>query len=285
MTWTVRIPNWEKFQHYGDKRDPPWIKLYRKLLDKREWRDLSGGAAKLLVDLWLLAADNKGEITLPAIDLAWRVRLGPSRCQADLKELATAGFVELSADCLQPASGALATCSLDVEVRGEKETRGEGEVEVEVARGATPSLSVTVTERRKTPQSVEAIISHLQEVETQTERRLSAEARRDMQSEVAFAYWAKKLGHERTMLDAKRKRILMSRLVENGGDLSELLYVVDGALRDDWTMGRDPKSTKRYDGIETIFRDRAQVEKFAALCPAWKKGEAHAMAKKYAGAA
>lgn len=142
-----------------------------------------------------------------------------------------------------------------------------------VARSATAKLSVPV------------IVEQLQNTALQTRLRESAATKRDVFVGIVFAYWATKLGHEKTLLDAKRKATLRARFVENGDDLSELLYVVDGALRDDWTMGRDPRSTKRYDGIETIYQDRAHVEKFAAMCSAWKKGERHPMAVKYGEAA
>ena len=55
---TIRIRNWERFQHFKD-RDPIWIKLYRELRHKKQWRVLPGDAAKLLVDLWMLASESK----------------------------------------------------------------------------------------------------------------------------------------------------------------------------------------------------------------------------------
>jgi len=142
-----------------------------------------------------------------------------------------------------------------------------------VARSATAKLSVPV------------IVQRLQDVEQTTVRRENADTRRDVFVEIVFAYWAKRLGHEKVLLDRKRQGTLRARLVENGDDVSELLYVVDGALRDDWTMGRDPRSTKKFDGIETIYQDRAHVEKFAGGCAAFKRGEIHPMADKYAAAA
>lgn len=81
-----------------------------------------------------------------------------------------------------------------------------------------------------------------------------------------FAYWRDAMGKsDATMFDHKRERRLVGCLQENGGDVSELLYAVDGALKDDWLMGRDPKSPRRYDGIEHIFRDRAQIERLCEL--------------------
>lgn len=122
MTWTIRVLNWREFQHYKD-RDPPWIKLHqRKLLDKPEWRRLSGAGAKLLVDVWMLAAGSKeGEVTLPLADLGYRLRMPVVRLARGLRELRTVGLVELSKQMLADAA---TTQALDAP-EGEGETEGE----------------------------------------------------------------------------------------------------------------------------------------------------------------
>lgn len=99
--------------------------------------------------------------------------------------------------------------------------------------------------------------------------------------EVIFAYWAARLHHPQALLDKKRERRLLARLRESGGDWGLLCYAVDGALSDDWLMGRDVQSQRRYDGIETIFRDRAQVERLAEMCPHYNRGDPHPLVKKY----
>ena len=38
---TYRIKGWVKFQHFKDRR-PPWIKLYRDILEDPDWHDLDG---------------------------------------------------------------------------------------------------------------------------------------------------------------------------------------------------------------------------------------------------
>ncbi len=64
----LKIKNWEKYQHYSD-RTPPWIKLYRKILDrykedgeKNIIRFLPDSEWRMLVSLWMLAAKHKGLI-------------------------------------------------------------------------------------------------------------------------------------------------------------------------------------------------------------------------------
>lgn len=104
----IRIVNWAKFQHYKN-RNPPWIRLYRSLLDNREWHALSGDASKLLAECWMLAGGYEhGVIPMSAQDLAWRLRRNDAaQVGRLLQELAVHGFVELIGF---PASAALAAC-------------------------------------------------------------------------------------------------------------------------------------------------------------------------------
>lgn len=67
-----RIKNWSRFQHFRDRR-PPWIKLYRDLLDDFEWHQLDPLAAKSLLSFWLIASENEGNLP-PSDDLAFRLR-------------------------------------------------------------------------------------------------------------------------------------------------------------------------------------------------------------------
>jgi hypothetical protein len=71
----LRIKGWETFQHFKDRR-PPWIKLYRDLLDDPEWHCLDAKCAKVLIMLWLVASDDKtGKGLLPDMKrLSFRLR-------------------------------------------------------------------------------------------------------------------------------------------------------------------------------------------------------------------
>lgn len=71
----MKIKNWHKFQHFKDRK-PPWIKLYKDLLDNPDWFSLKDKDARLLVHLWLLASEDKTLTgTLPSIrTIAFRLR-------------------------------------------------------------------------------------------------------------------------------------------------------------------------------------------------------------------
>ena len=53
--------NWEQFQHYK-RRNPPWIKLHRALLDDYNFSSLPENSRLHLILLWLYASQNNGKI-------------------------------------------------------------------------------------------------------------------------------------------------------------------------------------------------------------------------------
>jgi hypothetical protein len=120
----VRIKNWSRFQHFKDRR-PPWIKLYRDLLDDVEWFKLRGDAKGLLINLWLIASENNGDV--PDIEtLSFRLRL-------PAKEIATQ-IITLSHWLEQLDIRAISSRhQLDTpeKRREERETEKEGETEAE----------------------------------------------------------------------------------------------------------------------------------------------------------
>jgi hypothetical protein len=106
----LRIHNWPKFQHYK-KRNPPWVKMHRSLLNDPDWFTLSGDACKLLAGCWLLASETM-DGSLPSIEaIAFRLREPEDRVRTLLNELA--GWIDntetMLAPCLQDASNMLAS--------------------------------------------------------------------------------------------------------------------------------------------------------------------------------
>lgn len=75
---TLRIKNWAQFQHFKDRK-PPWVKLYRDLLDDMEWHELDATSAKALVMLWLIASESDGDLP-EAKKLAFRLRVSEKEC-------------------------------------------------------------------------------------------------------------------------------------------------------------------------------------------------------------
>jgi hypothetical protein len=82
---SVKIKNWARFQHFKDRK-PPWIKLYRDLLDDIIWHELDAEAAKFLVMLWLIASESDG--VLPSFkELAFRLRVSEKTIKSNVSKL------------------------------------------------------------------------------------------------------------------------------------------------------------------------------------------------------
>ena len=84
----MKVKNWSDFQHFKD-RTPPWIKLYRYLLDDPDWHELSGDDAKMLIMIWLIASEDKNmDGNLPPLKtLAFRLRISESKLKQSLNKL------------------------------------------------------------------------------------------------------------------------------------------------------------------------------------------------------
>ncbi len=81
-----RIKEWKRFQHFKDRK-PPWIKLYRDLLDDPEWHELDAVAAKALTMLWLIASESE-DGSLPSLKkLAFRFRMTEEAVSSILSRL------------------------------------------------------------------------------------------------------------------------------------------------------------------------------------------------------
>lgn len=127
----MRIKDWGKFQHFKD-RTPPWIKLYREILNDPDWHELDGESAKVLVMLWLLASEDElHNGALPSVrKLSFRLRMTESKLNQTLNKLSH----WLIRDDIAPIS--------------ERYQDGPSETETETYKAeaeadcATPSLSV-----------------------------------------------------------------------------------------------------------------------------------------------
>lgn len=121
----------------------------------------------------------------------------------------------------------------------------------------------------------------LAQVNAQTATRRELETRRKQLAEVVFAYYSAKLDHPRAIFTPARERLICLRLSDCNDDISALLYAIDGVKADDWVMGRDNRSQKRYDTPEFIFRNWGQVERFAESRPGYNDQKPHPLALKH----
>jgi hypothetical protein len=120
---TLKIKDWEKFQHFKNRR-PPWIKLYRDLLDDKDWHDLSPANAKILIMLWLLASESHNG-TLPSLSkIAFRLRASEKAIESAISELghwliSSCHHVDITTISTQHHDGSPETEYSELETKGE----------------------------------------------------------------------------------------------------------------------------------------------------------------------
>jgi len=131
----MRIKNWSKFQHFKDRK-PPWVKLYRDLLDDIEWHELDSKAAKVLTMLWLIASENDGEIPSTKI-LSFRLRMS----EKDTKDCINKLSHWIEDDCIDLISNVYQDDRLETERETEKEK------EIKKEKATIVACPHTVTEQ------------------------------------------------------------------------------------------------------------------------------------------
>ncbi len=145
----ITIKNWDKFQHYKDRR-PTWIKLLIDIIDEfdedgfaKEFYKLPDTAKLTFVMLLCLRANYNKHIPYP--DNKWlRKRLGIST--VNLQPLITAGFIVIDTGLVQDDTVSvqddteqLQTCTNSLPPERERETETETERE-ERSRFTPPTI-------------------------------------------------------------------------------------------------------------------------------------------------
>jgi hypothetical protein len=83
------VKNWDEFQHYK-KRNPPWIKLYRTIVDDYHFAALKDKTKAHLLMIWLLASSAEGRVPHDAKFIASRINATEP---IELDAIIAAGFL------------------------------------------------------------------------------------------------------------------------------------------------------------------------------------------------
>ena len=150
-----RVRNWKKFQHFADRR-PPWIRLYRRLIEEADWIEMDPVLCKTLIGLWVVASeDSHREGLLPPLrELQYKLHLPVKTLEKHLLALGAWLVVcdDISdTDCAQDGDGLSTSCTqveyktdtacvqnrdnLNPRVRGRR-ARSEAEAEAEAEADA-----------------------------------------------------------------------------------------------------------------------------------------------------
>lgn len=105
----IQIKNWGEHQHYKD-RNPPWIKLHVKILNDMSFMMLAPASKCLLMLLWVLAAENNGEINFSEEELKFRLR-DSKFSRSSLTPLIHSGFISVLASASSELASAPKSCS------------------------------------------------------------------------------------------------------------------------------------------------------------------------------
>ena len=137
----MRIKNWDRFQHFKDRK-PIWIKLYRDLLDDLNWHELDGKSAKALVMIWLIASEDLGKLP-ETKTLAFRLRMS----EKETKEVVTKLSQWLEQDDINTISDGYQD---DMPEKRREETDKEKEKETDTPSGVSQQVWDSFVKQRKT---------------------------------------------------------------------------------------------------------------------------------------
>ena len=111
------------FQHYR-RRNPPWVKLHKRLLDDYEFQNLPLASKALAPMLWLLASeDGQGWIDAEAAKISFRLRMSREELDQAIQPLIDGGFFER-----EDASAAQAREAQTATPESESKTESEAEL-------------------------------------------------------------------------------------------------------------------------------------------------------------
>ena len=89
----LAVKNWHEHQHYST-RNPPWIKLHKRLIDDDQFQALPVDSRALAPMLWLMASEtDEGILKHDTQSIAFRLRSTKARIEKALKPLIDGGFL------------------------------------------------------------------------------------------------------------------------------------------------------------------------------------------------
>lgn len=109
-----KIKNWTNYQHYGTRKNVPWIKLHFELLTSEMWMMLDDASRVLAITCMLLASRNNGEVKGTP---EYIQKIASLNKKPNFKVLIDIGFLETLGD----ASILLANASPNVDKDKDKE--------------------------------------------------------------------------------------------------------------------------------------------------------------------
>ena len=143
----LRVRNWEKFQHYKNRR-PPWIKLHIELLDDYDLLKLPPVAQLVYDRMLLLAAVTDNNVSNDHAWIAGKLGLTVRQVSAAVESLCSAGFLVVHGR-KRPASKAIAKGKQSALSEAEEETETKTEKKDLLAKGRSVARGVLPFEKQQ----------------------------------------------------------------------------------------------------------------------------------------
>lgn len=223
----LRVRNWEKFQHYKDRR-PPWIKYHVELLDDYELTHMEYATQLVYDRLLLLAARTDNNIPHDPEHIGRQVSIKSDTITSALQTLLDAGFLTL-AESKRAASKAIARRKHDAIPRALARDRGREEAEAEAETETEKDIGV---HDLSAEQAVKAVYDHWRNVRRKTDARYDR-------------------------VSPQRRQKIKSRLAEFTVD--QLTQALDNVQADTW-----PERDK-HDDIAVLFKSREAVDRWLEM--------------------
>jgi hypothetical protein len=247
----------------------PYFPVFKSIIDSTLW-SCKGDTIKVFFTL-CGKADPEGFVSATADGIRRAADMPLSDVQAHLAILESPDLASKDRERDPSKDGR----------RIEKVTGGWRVMNVEYYRDLARQESIRASKRKwwnenrsKPPLDNDLSSTRATDTKTETETKTDPEPEKSLSSSAAspdaiavvrrvFDRWRELHHHPAAKLDAKRTARIRGALKTHA--VEQLETALAGALKDDWLMGRDPKSPRKYDGLETILRDAAQIERLIEL--------------------
>jgi hypothetical protein len=125
----LKAKNWSSYQSYKD-RNPPWIRLHKRLIDDINFQRMSADARATLPMLWLLISEDEEPVTgllrIGYEEISFRLRQPEKLIKSVICEIIKAGFFEeikeTKTDSYGTVTEPLQNCHSETETETETET-------------------------------------------------------------------------------------------------------------------------------------------------------------------
>jgi hypothetical protein len=246
----LKVKKWSTFQQFRH-RNPPWIKLYAKILQDEDFMALSPNSKSILMLAWLIASES-ADGTIPASPEDLSEKMHQNVTADDVNALIVAGF--LIGDLLPGTDSAICNNSNSNNSCNNSKSHMRNTIATDITDRVVTLVDTTYVES----------LSQLDIVSSESPQlSLVPLSPKPEPAWVAVNYFCEKTNtHPRKdSVISKHIRRAQARL-EEGATLEQLLACVDNAMADKWWREKG-----LYKSPVAIWKDSDRVAQLSAMQP------------------